>query len=73
MHRSNAAIVPSHTLQLSSVAALEVYELSSSLLAMRQLNSADACLCQDWDNPLAGANKFKQQVWSAKLLGSGTA
>lgn len=28
---------------------------------------------QDWDNPLAGANKFKQQVWSAKLLGSGTA
>jgi Ca2+-binding EF-hand superfamily protein len=27
---------------------------------------------QEWDNPIAGANKFKQQVWSAKLLGGGT-
>lgn len=27
---------------------------------------------QEWDNPIAGANKFKQQVWTAKLLGGGT-
>jgi len=26
---------------------------------------------QDWDNPIAGASKFKQQVWSARLLGAG--
>lgn len=30
------------------------------------------CMLQEWDNPVAGANKFKQQVWSAKLLGQGS-
>lgn len=27
----------------------------------------------EWDNPIAGASKFKQQVWSARLLGPGSA
>lgn len=38
----------------------------------KMLASLNANL-SDWDNPIAGATKFKQQVWSAQLLGTGRA
>ena len=28
-------------------------------------------LLGDWDNPLTGANAFKRQVFSSRLIGSG--
>jgi len=34
------------------------------------LNSLDRLL-SDWDNPLAGANAFKKQVFSSRLIGPG--
>lgn len=38
----------------------------------KMLASLDSHL-SDWDNPIAGASKFKKQVWSARLLGTGSA
>ena len=34
------------------------------------LTSLDRML-SDWDNPLSGANAFKKQVFSSRLIGSG--